>query len=108
MQANWKQKEISNWRGSLDRFRNQIQTLRCYVRRNVCKRYFSLWDARLGHLDGVGRSEWKLVEGLGLEGILKEEWQAYIGIVYTNFIKLDDNVDDLICWSKNEKSGSFI
>jgi hypothetical protein len=43
---------------------------------------FTLWDAKIGVTDSIGRSEWKLTDLLELEGERAVEWEGYIKLLY--------------------------
>jgi hypothetical protein len=61
------------------------------------KGVYSMWDAMLNDMDGFGCSVWKYVEMLELSKIHKEEWISLCSLLYANFVKLQEYVEDAIC-----------
>jgi hypothetical protein len=62
-----------------------------------------LHDACIGFPQPRGHLGWKDAITLGLPEALAEEWENYIGLLCENFISLDEELDDTLCWSKNPK-----
>jgi len=62
---------------------------------------FSLEDAKAQMPQVRGRQGWKLAENIGLIGVNVDEWNCFIGNLVSNFIRLDDAEEDVLCWSKN-------
>jgi len=58
-------------------------------------------------MESKGRSEWKSVEELGLKGDKEENWKCYVGNLRSNFIFLQEEEVDSLCWSKNSQSGKY-
>jgi hypothetical protein len=71
------------------------------------KSVYSLWDAKLNDVDGFSRSVWKYVKLIELSKIHKEHWRSFCSLLSANFIQLQEDVEDVICWGKNEKYGIY-
>jgi hypothetical protein len=65
-------------------------------------------DARIGDPQLRGHAGWRDVSSLGLPDALSVEWDSFISLLCENFITLDDESEDSLCWSKNPKDGSFM
>jgi len=68
---------------------------------------FTLWDARVVELDRIVRISWISSNLLELEGDKVVDWEEYIKILYSNFIWLQQEAEDTLIWSRNEKTGQF-
>jgi hypothetical protein len=44
---------------------------------------------------------------LGLPKALSEEWNSFISLLCENFISLNDEIKDSLCWFKNPKDKTF-
>jgi hypothetical protein len=56
----------------------------------------------------LGRRGWKSGSNLDLSGVEAEELSNYIGKLCSNCIRLSNDDEDSLCWSKNPRSGEFI
>lgn len=74
-----------------------------------------LWNQNILHLHDVqvgdpqprGRVGWQDVASLGLPLDLQEEWDSFITWLCENYVILDEKTKDSLCWSLNQKDGSF-
>jgi hypothetical protein len=93
----WKRKDWGRpWIGAGEGFKLSEDLIKDLHFRGV----FSIWDAQLPEQDGVGRSKWKEVDFLGLTGNKKEEWNSFIGLLYSNFILLQEEDEDIFVGEK--------
>jgi hypothetical protein len=50
---------------------------------------------------------WKDAKILEFSEIHIEEWRSFCSLLSTNFIKLQEDEEDVLAWGKNEKSGIY-
>jgi hypothetical protein len=70
-------------------------------------RVFSLWDACLADVDRAGRTEWKSVEMLELEGDEVALWKSYVDNLKSNFIAIRADEEDSLFWNVDDKNGLY-
>jgi len=66
-----------------------------------------IYDACIGLPQPRGCLGWKSVDTICLPAKLVEKWDNYIGRLCKNFISMDEEANDTLCWSKNTKDGTF-
>lgn len=67
----------------------------------------TLRDACVQNRDDSRRSVWISAVDLGIEGDQEEEWGKYISNLRENFITLNEEDWDSLCWAQNGKSGNY-
>ena len=70
------------------------------------KNISSLYDPSIGSPQLRGRLDWKNVISIGLPEALFKEWESFITLLCENFISLDEETTNSLCWSKNPVNGS--
>jgi hypothetical protein len=91
------------WLGAGDNFRLSEPLVQFLKNLNL----FHLHDIHLGDPQLRGSLGWRDSVSLGLPQEFHVEWDSYISRLCENFILLDDESSDTLCWSYNQKEGSF-
>jgi hypothetical protein len=68
---------------------------------------YSLKDTSIGDSDHIGRSNWKLASILESVGEKVDLWEGYLNLLRSNFIFLQEEEEDTLLLSGNEKNGSY-
>jgi hypothetical protein len=68
---------------------------------------FSLKDTSIVDLYKIGRSDWKSAEMLKMEGVEVDIWHSYVAALKPNFILLNEEEEDYLFWSRDDKCGTF-
>jgi hypothetical protein len=92
------------WIGAGDKFHLSPLLILALKEKNVC----SLFYASIGAPHLRGHLGWKDAYMLDLPEELQDEWESYVKLLCENFIILDEETKDSLCWSRNPKSGSYI
>jgi len=68
---------------------------------------FWVEDAKSQDPQLVGRHGWKSSNLIDLFGNEASKWDHYISLMVSNFIRLNPDVHDELCWSKNHHFEEF-
>jgi len=91
------------WMGDVNNYMLSLPLLNLLRENNI----FSLKDVSIRSPQLTRRLGWRDMNSLGLHEVLTEEWAAYIKLRCENFISLDEDVEDSLCWSQNHRNGSY-
>jgi len=64
-------------------------------------------DVHLGDPQLRSYEGWKDASLLGLPDDLPAEWNSFISLLCENFISLESDIEEFLCWSKNPRDGTF-
>jgi hypothetical protein len=91
------------WLGAGNNYKFSLPLLQFLKDKNL--RFLS--DINTGFPQIRGRLGWKNADSLDLPEAMRDEWNSFISLLCENFISLDRDSEDSLCWSKNTQNGSY-